>query len=153
MIHLTAAERSRLYLAMRDALDIDPGPDKSADQAQKVALCDIVCGFLGDEGDFALHEVTRLADALEYHLVENTETCGPYGFNLANIAHMVGENKPVARAALRLLGAFPSRDPDAETDFVTGPGNVEKVRFLKNTLIEQIELELDEARGFASQMN
>lgn len=149
MIDLTPAQRAKLYLAMRESLDVTDDPqDRHA--SQRLALCDLVAGFTGDDGAFALHEAFRLADALDYYLSEHAE--GPeFGFSVANVARLVGGDRDTARAALRLLGARPTFDPDAPDDWSTAPGkDVESVRFPRHVLEEQVRLELEEAEQFAA---
>ena len=149
MIDLTPAQRAKLYLAMRESLAVtDETQDRHA--SQRLALCDLVTNFTGDAGSFALHEVFGLADALDHYLTEHAE--GPdFGFNFANIARLVGGDRDTAKAALRLLGARPTFDPNGQDDWSTAPGQkVVSVRFPRGVLVEQVRLELEEAEAFAA---
>lgn len=150
MIDLTARQRATLYLAMRNALDVTDEPqDRHA--AQRLALCDLVTNFTGDDGSFALHEAFRLADALDHYLTEHAE--GPeFGFSVANVARLAGGDRDTAKAALRILGARPTFDPDRPDDWSTAPGNgaTESVRFPRHVLADQVRLELEEAESFAA---
>lgn len=149
MIDLTPAQRAKLYLDMRESLDVTDEPqDRHA--AQRLALCDLVTNFTGDDGAFALHEVTRLADALDHYLTEHAE--GPeYGFSVANVARLVGGDRDTAKAALCLLGARPTFDEEGADDWSTAPGKAaESVRFPRHVLAEQVRLELEEAEQFAA---
>lgn len=149
MIDLTPVQRATLYLAMRDALDVTDEPqDRHA--AQRLALCDLVTNFTGDDSSYALHEAYRLADALDYYLTEHA--VGPeFGFSVANVSRLVGGDRDTARAALRLLGARPTFDVDGADDWSTAPGrSAESVRFPRNVLAEQARLELEEAEQFAA---
>lgn len=149
MIDLTPAQRAKLYLAMREALDVNDEPqDRHA--AQRLALCELVSNFTGDDGPFALHEAFRLTDALDHYLTEQTD--GPeFGFSVANVARLVGSDRDVAKAALRLLGARPTFDLEGPDDWSTAPGQkAESVRFPRDVLAEQVRLELEEAESFAA---
>ena len=139
MIDLTPAQRAKLYLAMRESLAVTDEPqDRHA--SQRLALCDLVTNFTGDAGSFALHEVFGLADALDHYLTEH-----------ADIARLVGGDRDTAKAALRLLGARPTFDPNGQDDWSTAPGQkVVSVRFPRGVLVEQVRLELEEAEAFAA---
>ncbi|EPX82120.1 hypothetical protein [Salipiger mucosus] len=149
MIDLTAPQRAKLYLAMRDALDVTDEPqDRHA--ARRLALCELVSKFTGDDGAFALHEAFRLADALDHHLTEHAN--GPeFGFSVANVARLVGGDRDTAKAALRLLGACPTFDAEGPDDWATAPREmVESIRFPRDALAAQVRLELEEAEAFAA---
>ena len=149
MIDLTPAQRATLYLAMRRALDVTDDP-QDHHAAQRLALCDLVAKFTGDDGPFTLHEAFRLADALDHYLTDHAE--GPeFGFSVANVARLVGGDRDTANAALRLLGARPTFEVEGADDWSTAPGkDVESVRFPRHVLVEQVRLELEEAEQFAT---
>ncbi|MDO6455615.1 hypothetical protein Q4494_00870 [Celeribacter halophilus] len=149
MINLTTTHKAKLYLYMRDALDVTDEPqDRHA--AQRLALCELVSNFTSDDGPFALHEAARLAEALDYYLTEHAEGLD-FGFSVANVARLVGGDRDTAKAALRLLGARPTFDVDGPDDWSTAPKKkVESVRFPRDTLVKQLRLELEEAEAFAA---
>jgi len=148
MIHISAAMRAKLYLAMLDALETSDRP-ATPEEAQRLALAQLVSNCTSDEGLFALHEAFRLADAFDYWLVDNG--CdGALSFMLANVAKLVGGNRDIARAALRLLGARPTYEMEGD-DWVTEPGSkCHSIRFPRDVLVAQIKAELAEAEGFAA---
>lgn len=150
MVHLRPAMRAQLYLAMCEALEVNDTPN-SREEAQRLALAQLVTDYTGDDGRFALHEAFRLADGLEHYLTENCE--GPdFGFSVANVARMVGGDRDVAKAALRLLGARPTFNPEGPDDWSTSFGRaVESVRFPRTVLVEQVRMELEEAETFLGQ--
>ncbi|TMV06974.1 hypothetical protein FGK63_12720 [Ruegeria sediminis] len=151
MIHLTPSQRAQLYLAMTKALDVSDDPE-TREEAQRLALCQLVADYSGGEGKFALHEAFRLADALDYYLTDHAGA-GPHGFSVANVARLVGGDKDVVRAALRLLGALPTHDSEAPDDWSTAPGRkVESIRFPRDLLADYIRLELEEAEQFAAKL-
>lgn len=150
MIHMTAADKAKLYLAMTDALGVSEDP-QDAQEAQRLALAQIICGYSDDGTPFSLAEAFRLGDALDYYLTEHAGA-GPWGFSLANVSRLVGGDRDIARAALRLLGARPVYgDPNAPDDWSTAPGErVESVRFPRDVLTDLIQIELEEAKEFAA---
>jgi len=144
MIYIPPAMRSKLYLSMCEALEVNDIPN-SHEEAQRLALAQLVTGYTGDDGNFALHEAFRLADALLYWLIDHGDE-GPHGFSLGNIASLVGGDKDVAKAALRLLGARPTFDVDGPDNWSTAPGSRSKsIRFPRDVLVDQIKCELEEA--------
>jgi len=144
MIHLRPAMRATLYLSMCEALEVTDTPN-SPEEAQRLALAQLVTGYTGDGGSFALHEAFRLAEALDYWLIEFGGD-DPHGFSLANVARLVGGDWDVAKAALRLLGARPTFDFEGPDDWSTAPGSRSKsIRFPRDVLVDQIKCELEEA--------
>lgn len=144
MIYIPPAMRAKLYLAMSEALEVTDTPN-SREEAQRLALAQLVTGYTGDGGRFALYEAFRLAEALDYWLIEFGGD-GPHGFNLANVARLVGGDWDVAKAALRLLGARPTFEFEGPDDWSTEPGSRSKsIRFPRDVLVEQIKCELEEA--------
>ncbi|MEX5726677.1 hypothetical protein Ga0609869_000030 [Rhodovulum iodosum] len=149
MIHMTLKMRAQLYLAMTQALDVTDDP-QTPEEAQRLALCELVADYSGGDGPYALHEAFRLADAMDYYLTEHAEA-GPHGFSVANVARLVGGDRDTAKAALRLLGARPTYDPEGPDDWSTGPRQRDdSIRFPRDLLAEYIRLELEEAEGFAA---
>jgi hypothetical protein len=146
MIHLRPAMRAKLYLCMCEALEVTDTPN-SSEEAQRLALVQLVSNHSGDDGTYSLPEVFRLADALDYWLTDYGGE-GPHSFLLANIAALVGGDKEIARMALRLLGAGPTYALEGD-DWATDPKGGASIRFPRDTLIDQIRAELDEAEKFA----
>lgn len=147
MISMTPATRARLYIAMAEALDVSDASENAA-EAQRAALCELVSSYSDDDGTFALHEVFRLADALDYWLVDHAGE-GPHGFSVANVARLVGGDRDVAKAALRLLGARATFDVDGTDDWSTAPGSrAESIRFPRDVLADRLRCELEEAESF-----
>ena len=148
MIYLQQGEKARLFLAMCDALGVNDNP-RSGEEAQRLALCQLVAGYTDASGNYALHEAFRLAEALDLWLLDYAGE-GPFGFSIANVARLVGGDRDVAKAALRLLGARPTFDPEERDDWSTAPGEcVESIRFPREVLTSQIRLELEEAERFS----
>lgn len=147
MIYIPPAMRAKLYLSMCEALEVNDTPN-SPEEAQRLALAQLVTGYTGEEGNFALHEAFRLADALAYWLIDYGDE-GPHGFSIANVACLVGGDRDVAKAALRLLGARPTFDVDGPDDWSTAPGSRSKsIRFPCDILVNRLRCELEEAQSF-----
>jgi hypothetical protein len=144
MIHLRPAMRAKLYLTMCDALEVTD-TSNSPEEAQRLALAQLVADYTGDDGKFALHEAFRLADALDYYLTEHCD--GPeFGFSLANVSRLVGGDRDVAKAALRLLGARPTYRLEGPDDWATASGSqCMSIRFPRDVLVDRLRCELEEA--------
>lgn len=86
---------------------------------------------------------------MDFYMTFEVQAEGPHGFNLLNVAELVGGNRAVARAALKLLGARPATRLDAKDDWATDPDSpCVSVRFPPTLLVDFLRLELEEAEGF-----
>ncbi len=147
MVHISPAMRARLYLCMCEALEATDTPD-SREEAQRLALAQLTANYTGDDGAFALHEAFRLADALDYWLIDHADE-GPFGFSVANVARLVGGDRDVAKAALRLLGARATYRVDGPDSWATDPkATCTSIRFPTHLLVERLRCELEEAEQF-----
>jgi hypothetical protein len=149
MIHLNQRHRSRLFLAMTRALDVSEQPS-DAHEVQRQALCELVTNFTGYEGDFTIAESCRLADSLLGHISDAGIEDQNLSFQLRDVARLVGQNLDVTRASLRLIGAQPTFSRTGD-DWSTAPGQAcTSIRFPSDTLVRQIQMELEEAQNFAA---
>lgn len=149
MIHIPPSMRATLYLSMCKALEVTDSPN-TLEEAQRLALAQLVCGYTGDDGKFALHEAFRLAEALDYWLIDHGGE-SPHGFSVANVARLVGGDRDVAKAALRLLGARPTYRLEGPDDWaIESDVQCTSIRFPRDVLLNRIRCELDEAEQFVA---
>lgn len=145
MIHLTKREQARLYLAAHRALEVPDHPTTKK-ESQRAALAEVVSCYVHEDSPVAMHEVFRLAEALDHYLVYDTATPGPYCTTLPNVTKVAGGNKDMARAALRLLGWRQTDRGDWCSDPAAPRRTVESVKFPPDLLATFIRLELEEVQ-------
>lgn len=147
MIYMPPAMRANLYLSMLDTMDTSDTPS-TREESQRQALAALVANYSSDDGAFALHEAFRLADALDYYLIDEGGD-GPHSFLLSNVARLVGGERNFARAALRLLGANPTYAMEGDDWAIDTGSRCTSIRFPRDLLVQHIRAELEEAMTFA----